>query len=57
METAKESLDWLYKELRAAKIAKGHAERRPGVTQEELENLDKKIAIIDFCIGCVLKEV
>lgn len=57
MQTAKDSLEWLYKELRSAKIAKGHAERRPGVTKEEIENLDRKIAAIDFCLGLVLKEV
>ena len=57
MEIAKKSLEWLYRELKKAKSAKGHAEQKAGVTPEELKNLDEKIAAIDFCIGCVTKEL
>lgn len=55
MPTPKTALEWLYKELRSAKIAKGHAERRPGVTKDETDNLDKKIAAVEFLIDLVLK--
>lgn len=39
---------YLYKELKNAKIALGRAETRPGVTQEELDNLNRKIAVLDW---------
>lgn len=42
------ALSFLYRELRAAKIALGRAEGRPGVTREELDNLQKKIDAIDY---------
>lgn len=50
------ALHYLYGQLRAAKIALGHAERREGVTQEELNNLEKKIAAIDWLIPLAIKE-
>lgn len=49
------ALEWLYRELKRAKIALGHAESRPGVTREELDNLEQKIAAIDWMIPLVIK--
>lgn len=47
--TARENaLFFLYRELKAAKIALGQAENRPGVKQEELDNLKNKAAAIDY---------
>ena len=50
------ALDWLYRELKKAKIALGHAETRPGVTQEELDNLQRKIDVLDYLTTLVNKE-
>ena len=50
-----EALNFLYKTLRDARIALGHAERRPGVKQEELDNLQRKIDVIDWIIPLVIK--
>lgn len=50
-----EALEWLYRELKRAKIALGYAESRPGVTREELDNLQRKIAVIDWMIPLVIK--
>ena len=49
-----DALHFLYKQLREAKIALGRAENRPGVTQEELDNLERKIAAIDWMIPLVI---
>lgn len=57
MPTIRENaLSFLYRELRAAKIALGHAEGRPGVTQDELDNLQKRIDAIDWMLPIVIKE-
>jgi hypothetical protein len=50
-----EALRFLYKQLREAKIALGRAENRPGVKQEELDNLERKIAVIDWLIPLAIK--
>ena len=50
------ALSFLYRELRAAKIALGQAEGRKGVTPEELLNLENRIEAIDWLIPLVLKE-
>lgn len=50
-----DALRFLYKHLRESKIALGHAETRPGVKQEELDNLERKIAAIDWMIPLVIK--
>lgn len=49
-----EALRILYKQLREAKLALGHAENKPGVKQEELDNLQRKIAVIDWMIPLVI---
>lgn len=49
-----DALRFLYRELKSAKIALGRAETRPGVTDEELENLERKVAAIDWIIPLVI---
>lgn len=46
----------LYRKQKRLKIALGNAERRPGVTQDELDNIRRKLEIIDYLIGLVNKE-
>ena len=48
------ALEWLYKELKKAKIALSRAGERPGVKDEELLNISNKIATLDWLIGAVL---
>lgn len=43
-----DALKYIYKELKQAKIALGRAETKPNVSQEELDNLQKKIAVLDW---------
>ena len=42
--------EWLAKEMRKARIAFGRAEERPGVTTEELKNLQNKVDSIDWLL-------
>ena len=44
------SLEFLYRLQKQTKIALGHAESRPGVTADELNNLCKKLSIVDWLI-------
>ena len=46
----------LYRRQKRLKIAYGNAERRPGVTQAELSNIQRKLDIIDYLIVLVNKE-
>jgi len=55
MSRREDALRFLYKNLKDAKIALGRAENRPGVKQEELDNLQRKIAVIDFIIPLVIQ--
>ena len=50
-----QSLNYLYGQLRKAKHAYGHAEYRKGVTQEELNNISRKIETIDWLIELTRK--
>lgn len=52
----KTALEWLYRELRKAKIAFGQAESRHGVKQEELDNLKRKIDVLDYLTTLAIKE-
>lgn len=49
------ALEYLYSELKKAKIALGRAESRPGVTAEELENIQRKILVFDYLTPLVLE--
>lgn len=54
MTTRERALEYLYRELRKAKIALGQAETRPGVTHQELKNLRNKIEVLDYLTPLVL---
>jgi hypothetical protein len=47
---------FLNKEIKSAKIALGNAERRKGIHLDELENLTRKIEILEWIDAVVLKE-
>ena len=48
------ALGYLYRQLRDTRIALGHAESRPGVKQEELDNLSGRIEMLEWLTGVVL---
>jgi hypothetical protein len=56
MTVKQKSLAYLYRELRAARIAYGQAERRTGVRQEELDNLQSRIEVLEWTAAVVTKE-
>ena len=47
------ALQYLYKELRRERKGLGHAEQRPGHTDEEIRNIHRKIDILEYVIGIV----
>lgn len=49
-----QALEWLYKQLRKKRQSLGTADKRPGCTTEELENLQRHIEIIEYICGVVL---
>lgn len=51
-----QALDYLYKEIKKTKVSIGHAERKPGVTQQELDDLNRKAEILELTAALVLKE-
>ena len=55
MPKREDALRFLYKQLKDAKIALGRAEDRPNVKQEELDNLQRKIDVIDWLIPLAIK--
>jgi len=48
------ALDFLYRQLKDTRIALGHAEHRPGVKQDELDNLRGRIDVIEWLTAVVL---
>lgn len=55
MKTTRDhALEFLYKSLKKAKIALGQAENRSGVTHEELETLQNKVALLDYITPLVV---
>ena len=50
-----ETLNYLYREMKAGKIAMAHAEKRKGVTLTELVNIQTKLNVLDGLIELVLK--
>lgn len=56
MSDRQKALDYLYHELKCAKVALGRAERKQNVTAEEITNLENKIAAIDWLIPLAIKE-
>lgn len=56
MTTIREdALRFLYKNLKDAKIALGRAENKPNAKHEELDNLKRKIAVMDWIIPLVIQ--
>jgi hypothetical protein len=47
-------LKWLYKQLKDTKIALGHAEHKPNVDTEEIDNLRSKIDMLEYSAEAVL---
>lgn len=50
------ALDYLYYELKKARIALGHAEWKPNVNHQELDDLRGKLDILEYLCGLVIKE-
>lgn len=50
-----ESLKYIHKQLKKAKIAQGYAESTK-TTQKELDNIQRKIDVLEWLIPVVLKE-
>lgn len=48
------ALKFIYAEKRKAKIALGQAETRPGVKQDELDNLRQRIEVLEWLEPLVL---
>ena len=55
--TAAEVLDYAMLQLRKTKVDLAHAEARKGITSIELENIHKKIAILDTISAWALERV
>lgn len=50
------ALKWLYKELKRTRVALGHAEWKPNVNHQELDELRGRIDILEYLCGLVIKE-
>lgn len=50
-----QALEYLHKQLKKAKIAQGYAESTKA-TQKELDNIQRKINVLEWIIPVVLKE-
>lgn len=50
------ALEWLYREMKRAKIALVRAEFRPRVLMVDLENIQRKIDVLDYLTTLVNKE-
>lgn len=51
-----EALKYLYKQLKKARITLAFAESKPGTTQKELDNIQRKIDVLEWLIQVALKE-
>ena len=57
METMHEMVQReLYRKQKRLKIALGNAEHRPGVKQDELDNIQRKLDMVDYLIVLVNRE-
>lgn len=52
-----EVLDWLYRMQKKTRIDLGRAEGRENTRPEELVNLMKKLAYIDYLIGKTIEDL
>lgn len=48
------ALEWLQREMYRAEMALYHAERKPGVKQEQLDDINRKISVLEWLINTVL---
>ena len=55
MSKREDALRLLFKQLKDSKLSLDRAEVRPGVKQEELDNLRRKIETLDWMIPLVIK--
>lgn len=51
-----DALAYLYKKLKKARIALAFAESKPGTTKKELDNIQFKIAVLEWITQVVMKE-
>lgn len=51
-----DALAYLYKKLKKARIALAFAESKPGTTQKELDNIQRKIHVLEWISAVVMKE-
>lgn len=56
MNKFQETLNYLYREIKAAKIAMAHAEKKPNVSPSELVNIRTKIEVLDGLVELVLRD-
>lgn len=54
IDIREDAFKYIQKELTQAKLALGRAEVKPNVTKEELDNLQKKIAVLDWLTSFAL---
>ena len=50
-----EALEWVERQIKKTRQALGNAERRAGVTNDELENLQRTIDVLEYISGEVLR--
>ena len=50
-----EALKWVERQIKKTRQALGNAERRAGVTNNELENLQRTIDVLEYISGEVLR--
>lgn len=50
-----EALEWVERQIKKTRQALGNAERRAGVTNKELENLQRTIDVLEYISGEVLR--
>lgn len=51
-----DALSYLYKKLKKARIALAFAESKQGTTQKEMDNIQRKINVLEWMIRVVLEE-
>ena len=50
-----EALKYLYKQLKKARIAQAFVDHKTGATQKELDNIQRKIDVLEWIIPVVMK--
>lgn len=52
-----DAMYYLYGELKSAKIALAHAEKRPGALEAEIKNIKNKIETLEYLIDMAIKHM